>query len=64
MDDADRATDRQAFEDELAKTNRENKVTESSENCLICEIYISQARQEATGGISHCVDCAEYLERE
>lgn len=34
-----------------------------SHYCVECDRFIPQARQQATGGTDHCIDCAELGEQ-
>ena len=64
MDEFDVTDLRLEQEDKIRKENRAKQLANKliTEECEGCGISIPDARQKATGGTNHCVDCQYKLE--
>ena len=63
-DDIDNATEQYDFLFEQAMKVRQQKFDRpSNTHCEDCECVIPEMRRRAMGGITHCVDCMDAIER-
>ena len=62
VDIVDRANDMIEENYRIKMLDRANKQTKTTVECEDCGVHIPKDRQEATGGTSQCIDCAEIAE--
>lgn len=63
-DDVDRASEGYDFLfDHQIKLHQAKMARPSNKYCEECDCEIPERRRKATGGITHCVDCQEHIER-